>query len=163
MKNKKGFTLVEMMVTIAIIAILSTIAVVNYISHRNNQQVIRASRSVYSALQSAKMLAIRDNASVCVLFTAGEGSSGGFQVFEDKNGNNALDAGEERSDGQMPPGVTLSDAGFSGDTQATFSSMGMPRQPGGALDFGSVEVSNSVRCSEIVVNSSGTIRIDECT
>lgn len=164
MKNKFGFTLIELMIAIAIIAILSSIAVPNYISYRNNQQVSRASRAIYSTLQSAKMTAIKDNGTVFVDFVNGSGSAGTFRAFEDANDNGTFDAGTDRvvQEGQMPPGVTMADAGFSGDAQANFNSMGIARKPNGSLNFGSVEVKNNLRCSEIRVSATGSIRITEC-
>lgn len=164
MGKKDGFTLIELMIVIAIIAILSAIVVPNYISHRNNQQVTRAAREIYSVLQDAKMKAINENTSIIVLFSAGVGSSGTYRVFEDINNDDAFDAVQDReiSSGQMPPGITMADIDFSGDAQATFNHMGMPMRSNGAMDFGSVEVSNSGRCSSIIINSSGNIRIDVC-
>lgn len=164
MGKKYGFTLIELMVAIAIIAILSSIAVPNYISYRNNQQVARAARQVYSAFQSAKMTAIKDNTTVFIDFVNGSGSAGTFRVFEDLDDNDTFDAGTDDviQEGQMPPGVTMADAGFSGDAQAVFNSMGLARKPDGSLDFGSVEVKNNTRCSEIRVSATGSIRIAEC-
>ncbi|MDZ7833272.1 MAG: GspH/FimT family protein [Desulfobacterales bacterium] len=164
MGKKYGFTLIELMVAIAIIAILSSIAVPNYISYRNNQQVTRAARQVYSTLQSAKMTAIKDNATVFIDFVNGSGSAGTFRVFEDLDDNDTFDAGTDDviQEGQMPPGVTMADAGFSGDTQAVFNSMGIARKPDGSLNFGSVEVKNNIRCSEIRVSATGSIRIAKC-
>jgi len=164
MGDKKGFTLIELMTVIAILAILSAVALPNYIRHRNNQQVIRAARQIYSTLQSAKMAAIKDNTTVFIDFVVGSGSAGTFRAFEDLNDNNTFDSGTDRvvDEGRMPPDVTMADAGFSGDKQVAFDAMGAPRKPGGALDFGSVEVKNGIRCREINVTSTGIIRIAEC-
>lgn len=164
MGKNYGFTLIELMIAIAVIAILSTIAVPNYISYRNNQQVTRAARAVYTALQSAKMTAIKRNAAVFIDFVNGSGSAGTFRVFEDLDDNDTFDAGTDDviQEGQMPPGVTMADAGFSTDNQAVFNSMGVARKPNGALDFGSVEVKNNNRCSKIKINANGSIRIDKC-
>jgi type IV fimbrial biogenesis protein FimT len=164
MRKQGGFTVMELMIVIAIIGILSAITVPNYISYRNNQQVSLAARDIYSALQSAKMSAITDNTTINVLFSPGTASAATYRVFEDLDADNAFDAAADRDieSGQMPPGITMANATFSGDAIATFSPMGMPRQPNGALDFGSVRVSNSNRCNSIIINSSGGIRIDVC-
>jgi len=163
MYKKDGFTLIEMVTVIAILAILAAIAVPNYIRHRDNQQVIRAARRVYSALQSAKMNAVKDNATIYIDFTAGSGAAGTYRVFEDLNDNGAFDAGTDReiSGGQMPPGITMNNIGFSGD-QAVFSSMGIPRETDGTLDSASVQVKNSGKCSQVGISSSGNIRIVQC-
>lgn len=163
MHKKGGFTLIEMMTVIAILAILAAIAVPNYIRHRNNQQVIQAARRVYSALQSAKMSAIKDNTTIYIDFTAGSGAAGTYRVFEDLNGNGAFDSGTDRemAGGQMPAGISLGNIGFSGG-QAVFDSMGIPRETNGTLDSSSVQVQNPGKCSEVQISASGNIRIVQC-
>ena len=155
MGNKNGFTLIEMMIAIAIIAILSAVAVPNYITHRNNQQVSRAVREIYSALQSAKMSAITDNINVFVAFSPGTGSSGTYQVFEDLNNNDASDAGEEIAAGEMPPGIEMVSANFAGGGPTRFTPLGLTTGRNGT-----VTVRKGTRTAGVVVNTAGGIRID---
>jgi len=73
MKNNKGFTLVEMMVVIGIVAIMALIAVPNIISWRPKVALSGAARILKADLGLAKSRAIRDNANVTVTFdTANE-------------------------------------------------------------------------------------------
>lgn len=156
MKNDFGYTFIELVITIAIFAILSTVAVPNIITYRNNQQVNRGAREVYSALQSAKMSAIRNNTEINVLFTPGQGNAGTFQVFEDVNDNDAVDAGEEIASGHMPVGVTMQSATFAGTANATrFTRLGLTTG-----ENGTVTVTNGNRIAQVVVNTVGGIRID---
>ncbi len=69
MRKDKGFTLVEMMVVIAIMAIVSAIAIPNFYSYAAGMKLRSANRDLYSALQKTRMNAIRDNRRWSVIIT----------------------------------------------------------------------------------------------
>lgn len=167
MSRNDGFTLVEMIVVVAIIAILSGIAIANYYAHRQNRQLSRASRDVYSALQAAKLNAIRDNTNVFVNFTPGSGIAGTYLVFEDLDEDNVFDAGVEREFGSgfMPPGITMQNSTFSYTNSATppvttnnltrFTSLGLSSDANGSLP-----ITNGQRTTTVVVGIAGDIHVD---
>ena len=70
MRKDKGFTLIEMMVVIAIMAIVSAIAIPNFYSYAAGMKLRSASRDLYSTLQNTRMKAIRQNTRWAVEFTA---------------------------------------------------------------------------------------------
>lgn len=168
MRNKSGFSLLEMMVVLGIIAILGAIVVPNIISYRNNQQVSRATRDVYSVLQVAKSTAIRDDTNVLVQFTDGTGTGGRYWGFVDSDGDNQFGdgiwphvAGEGGTTdvlietGTMPPDVQLT-AAFAGAGDTTrFTSLGLTTG-----NNGTVTITNGIRTQEIRVNAVGGIRIE---
>lgn len=69
--NNAGFTLVELMIVIAIIVILSAIAVPNMIGWREQAKLRGASENLRGDLQWAKIRAIRDHDLVAVVFEPG--------------------------------------------------------------------------------------------
>lgn len=63
-KNEKGFTLVEMMVTVAILAILLAVAAPSLQTVMVNMQIRSVSESLMTGLQSARSEALRRNTQV---------------------------------------------------------------------------------------------------
>lgn len=74
MRNKKGFSLFELMIVIAIIAILSAITVPNLIGWYRNQGLRNAVVELQSNLQLAKMNAVKQNQSCSININTGAGS-----------------------------------------------------------------------------------------
>ncbi|MFZ5562951.1 MAG: GspH/FimT family pseudopilin [Thermodesulfobacteriota bacterium] len=162
MKNRNGFTIMEMMVVIAITAIIMTIAIPNLVSWRNNQQFSRAVRQVFSDMQKARMSAISSNTFAFVQF---DKDANTYVAWRDVPGGNpgALDPGTDViiERGTMPPGVTIDSPLFSGTDTASFSPMGLGRSVGGALRFGSVVVkSQDGRQRRVVMDTAGRIKIE---
>lgn len=81
MKTKKiccspyyGFTLTELMVTIAVLGILTAIAIPGFSSWLPDYRLKSAARDVYSNMQSAKMGAVKENMTWRIVFDTGAGS-----------------------------------------------------------------------------------------
>ena len=68
MRKNSGFTLLELMVVIGIVAILAAVTVPNLIAWLPKYRVGSAARNVKSAVEFARMQAIRENADVNVNF-----------------------------------------------------------------------------------------------
>jgi prepilin-type N-terminal cleavage/methylation domain-containing protein len=122
MIKNKGFTLIEMMVVIAITAIVSAIAIPNFYSYAAGMKLRSASRDLFSNMQKARMNAIRykniinhgsppapQNTLWCVRFT-----TTGYQVINCGRDNGrcaATSASDDIADTvnltQLYPGITF--------------------------------------------------------
>ena len=107
--SDKGFTFLELMVVIAIIAILSTIAVPNMISWRNNHKFKGAYENIRADLRLAQGRALRERAAVSVIF-----SSSQYDIFVDNGAGGGTEGDYIRSGSeplvrfrQLPAGVTI--------------------------------------------------------
>ena len=125
-----GFTLVELMVTVAVAAILLAIATPSFTSIINSNRLASAANELVATLQSARMEAVRSNRRVNVCRGC-DGNAGSLVAFVDANANKAADAGEVIRAGFPNPSVE-----FSGDLDVVFGSDGFGRDgdaPNGAL------------------------------
>jgi len=78
MNNRLGFTLMELMVVIAILALVSAIGVPSLIGWRDDAKLRDAVSLLRGDLEMAKIRAVRENDFVAVLFNAN-----GYTVFVD--------------------------------------------------------------------------------
>lgn len=68
LNHQKGFTMIETMVVLAIIVIVTAIAIPTYVTLLPNYRLKSAAQDLYSNLQSAKMQAIKKNNTSTVKF-----------------------------------------------------------------------------------------------
>lgn len=67
-KNNEGFSLVELIIAIAIIGILAAIAIPSFAKWRPNVSLKVASRDLYTNMQKAKMGAVKTNREWAIIF-----------------------------------------------------------------------------------------------
>ena len=96
MNSKRGFTLMELMVVIAIISIMTAIAVPRIGPWLASQKLSSSARDIYSMLQLSRLRAVKENANVFFSF-----NSLGYSAFVD-NGSGGGIANDNVQNGTEP-------------------------------------------------------------
>ena len=120
--KSSGFTLIEMMITIAIFSITLTFGVSSYRTWVQNTQIRNAAESIQNGIQRARAEAVKCNANVA--FTLGAASS---WTVTHVGACGSLAAGstvESRSSGEGSKNVTVSGYTEQNATTITFSNLG---------------------------------------
>jgi type IV fimbrial biogenesis protein FimT len=161
MRNNKGFTVIELLTVIGIIAVMASIAVPNFIRWRNNSQLSRATQNLYSNFQSAKSQAARSNTLCSITFDT---VAGNYTVFVDDDQDLTLDAGEQvirTVNWSEYPGVTVNVLAFANPANGiAFAPNGFCLDNTGSLAAGSVSLGNSNRQTSINITAAGSVSIN---
>ena len=163
MKNSKGFTLIEVIIVVAIIGIMTAIAIPSISSWLPNYRLKGAARDLYGAAMKAKGEAVKRNVN-CALTFGQDGNA--YIVYADANSNFIFDGGDTsiQQVKEWPKQVSLNDVNFddtSGNPTIAFRPNAIPIDNGGGLANGTVSLTNSKgRQSSVVINQAGSIRID---
>lgn len=89
--SHKGFTLVEIMIVLAIMGIMAAIAMPNYRTYMAQRRLNGAVRQVYGDLMAARQRAISENRTIGVVFGS---DNHGYTIFADTDGDGSADGGE---------------------------------------------------------------------
>ena len=147
MKKTAGFSIFELLVVIAVVAVVSAIVTPNIISWRNNAKLRGAADNLKGDLQMSKARAVRERTPVTVTFGAID-----YQVtYTDKDGNTRI-----LRDRKLPAGVRvdLDNTGFGAMGDKTrFNGRGIPVAGSAML------VNTKGDQKSIVVSTLGRIRI----
>jgi len=73
-KDSAGFSFAELMVVIALIGVLSAIAIPGFLKTLPEKRLKNATRNLYADLQRARLLAVNQNGNIVVSFNTSSGS-----------------------------------------------------------------------------------------
>ncbi len=132
MRTARGFTLIEIMVATAIVAIAATFAVPNIVGWRAKQRFLSAASDVHEAVKVARAAAIKENATFSVQFDM---ANRRFTVFLDLDGDGNQDAGERTIlSGSYRNDIVLNTGGLPNNS-VTFDSRGLVTNPGTGISL----------------------------
>jgi type II secretion system protein H len=154
--DQSGFTLLELMVTMSIFAIICAIAVPNVVQYRTRAKLRGAAAALRANLEMAKGRAIRERSTVVVQFTAAgysifvdDGAGGGIENNQVRDGTELLIASQQLINGLQ---IDLAATDYANDRNQ-FDSRGRSQN-------GQVVIQNTRGdSSTITTNISGRVRI----
>ncbi len=157
-----GFTLIEMMIAIAIFAISLSLGVSSYRTWVQNTQIRNAAESIQNGVQRARAEAVKCNANVA--FTMGAASSWNVTHVAACGSAAAGSTVESRSSGEGSKNVTVSAVDKDGNnaTTITFSNLGTVADPATALaqiDLTSSVAASDLRTLRVAIGRGGNARV----
>lgn len=152
MNHNKGFSLIELMVTIAIVAILAAVVTPSMLGWRDRTKLRGAIQNLRADFEAAKLRAIKHNTDVVVTFP----DNTSYQVFIDTDRSGTRGPGEEiLFERALIPGVTITGNTFTGNDMS-FNSRGTPDGPNSAGTITMTSVGGNGY--QVIVNPFGRIR-----
>jgi prepilin-type N-terminal cleavage/methylation domain-containing protein len=150
MKKCNGFTLIEMLVTIAILVILLGIAIPGFSRWLPNYRIRGAARDLYSNCQLAKIAAVKNRAECAVLF---DSSHSRYEIILGGQGSDA-----DRAYGPGGNDVVVKTVSFSNyGSGVNYGHASATQQVGGG---GGITNDITFSGDVVVFNSNGTINGD---
>lgn len=166
----KGYTLIEMTVVLAIVAILLSIAIPSAVAFKTNWQLKSVTAGFFNSLLFARKEAIMRNARVVMCKTGGGdqcvktgGWEQGWIIFHDVNNDATLDASESVLFRQSSDPTVVIKGNNPVANYVSYNGTGVSSYISGAFQAGTVTVCSRsvapVERREIVVNAGGRPRV----
>lgn len=168
MKKNTGFTLIELIVTVAIAAIVMAIGIPSFRETINQNQLTTYSNQFIGSLNLARSEAIKRGSRVTLCPSSSGtncqkiGYENGWIIFNDQNSNAEVD-GEAivRIYEKMPEGMTLT-GNANVETYVSYWGDGASRLNGspGGFQSGTLTLCKNGKARKIILSSPGRLRVE---
>ncbi|WP_332774705.1 GspH/FimT family pseudopilin [Polaromonas sp.] len=162
--SESGFTLIELIVTIALATILMMVAVPSFVQFQKNAQLSDAVSNFISAANTARANAMKQGFNTYLVPNTGTNWSSGWMVYTDSNWNQVYNAGTDEvvlRHEALSADITLNipTASSLTDGYLLFNGSGYPRLKAGGFGGGTIVMSNTTpRSSSIIIDPAGRVR-----
>ncbi len=94
LSHQRGFTLIEMMVTLALVAVLMMVAVPNFTAFQRNSELTSVANNIVGAMNTARTEAMKRNTNALVAPITSNDWAGGWRVFVDVDRDGTFNTGD---------------------------------------------------------------------
>ena len=170
----RGFTLIELMVTLALMAIMMVLAAPSFITFQRNSQLTSTANNFLASLSAARAEAMKRQLRTFVIPVDGSNWSSGWTVFVDSNSNVSttalsMDSGDIllSSVDALPSSITIDTTSatsfvHSGVKYVMFNGTGFMSLIGGGFPSGgadSLDFSNGSETRRVLASVAGRVRV----
>ena len=158
-----GFTLIELIVTIAIGTLMMMVAVPSYTQFQRNAQLSEAASSFIAAANTARANAMKQGLNTYLIPNTGTSWNTGWLVYADSDSNQVFNEGTDEvllRHEAITADVTITTPGASSLASGylLFNGSGYPRLKAGGFSQATMVMSNVSRSSSIIVDLAGRVR-----
>ncbi|ABM34100.1 GspH/FimT family pseudopilin [Paracidovorax citrulli] len=167
-RRHRGFTLIELMVTMALVAVLLRIGIPSFVSFQRNSELTSAANGLLASVNSARTEAMKRNMNAGLVPTTGSSWGGGWTAFVDIDGNGSFDAAKDLVVSTQPAlasyfSVTGTGTATGDTPSITFNSSGYVKDFGNVtLEIARNDLSDAALLEQtrrVVIFKTGRVRV----